>query len=113
MKSILFCRDPGDLEQAMDILFQAGYAHVGDNNGNGPEFKTQSGIPNNHSPVKTPNQCPKIIEEISNNTDHTKNYTNNSDYTISHPNSTDHTYNHFNNTDHTSNHPNNTAHTNK
>ncbi|CAD7001395.1 unnamed protein product, partial [Ceratitis capitata] len=41
-KSILFCRNPVDLEQAMDILFQAGYAHVGNNNGNGQEFKTHS-----------------------------------------------------------------------
>lgn len=29
MKSILFCRNPDDLEQAMDILFQAGYAYAG------------------------------------------------------------------------------------
>lgn len=31
MKSILFCRNPEDLEQAMDILFQAGYAYTGSN----------------------------------------------------------------------------------
>ncbi|GBO99772.1 hypothetical protein EVAR_102524_1 [Eumeta japonica] len=46
MKSILFCRNPEDLEQAMDILFQAGYAHVGNNNG--PEFKTHSSNRNNN-----------------------------------------------------------------
>ncbi|CAD7002123.1 unnamed protein product [Ceratitis capitata] len=34
-----YAANPGDLEQAMDILFQAGYAHVGNNKGNGPEFK--------------------------------------------------------------------------
>ncbi|KAI8116070.1 hypothetical protein CVS40_11793 [Lucilia cuprina] len=32
MKTILFCRNPTDLEQAMDILFQAGYAHTGNDN---------------------------------------------------------------------------------
>lgn len=48
MKSILFCRNPDDLEQAMDILFQAGYAHVGNNNGTDSELKTHSSNRNNN-----------------------------------------------------------------
>lgn len=32
MKTILFCRNSTDLEEGIDILFQAGYAHMGNEN---------------------------------------------------------------------------------
>lgn len=56
MKTILFCRNPEDLEEAMDILFQAGYAHS--HNSNNQKYYTSNYRQSNNNGVNHNNSGP-------------------------------------------------------
>lgn len=84
MRSILHCRNPLDLEKAMDILHEAGYAYYssfGQHNKNIPNINKQNKYNNNNN-YNNSNRFsnPNLPNLFQNNTSNNPNRSNNNNY---------------------------------